>query len=206
MPAAKPPPGDWFDDPITDVFPLQPMRVYVQVAFDTIRLGMATRASALRQQREEAWANYRASIKGLPAQDARRVNRSTWLSVWVHMVESIDQTWPKIRDKSETARPRRDWAYESAKPMHAEGAHWNWHVTLIVQGDYDASANVSHVTYDTIDFRELNWLTLDGRRVRATMQNAYLKAVEHMGEPDSRAFGSRIRYFAANATSLVHHE
>lgn len=201
MPAAKPPPGDWFDDPITEVYPLQPMRLYVQIALANARGGFASRAQSMRTQRDDAWRNYRASIKGFENSDPRRITKAAWLNAWTQMVATVESSSSKVRSHGDEARARREWMDVSKRDFYLPESKYAWALNLIVQGEFDIAAETTHTLYIIIEMREFNWIEVNGRRVRNTMANAYLSAAVH-----ARQFvkpGSRLKLIAANARALV---
>lgn len=202
MPAAKSPPGDWFADPITDVYPLQPLRLYVQIALENARGGFATRAQSMRKQREDAWRNYRASIKGLPAHDSRRYTKKVFESAWIQMVASVEASSAKVRNRGDSSRAQKSWADESSRPFYLPGSRYAWAVDLIVQGEFDIGEETAHSVRVVIEMYEFNWIEVEGRRMRNTPEAAYLAAAERANE--MRRTGSRMKLLAANARALVY--
>ena len=199
MPAAEP--ADWFSDPITDIFPLQPLRLYVQIALANARSGSATRAQSMRAQRADAWKNYRASIKGLAKNDHRRFKLSVFNSAWNQIVADVESSDSRVRNRGDQTVARKEWAYQSSRPFFLPGSRYAWSIDLIIQGEYDIGAGTAHSIRVVIEMYEFNWIEVDGKRVRNTPDAAYRAAAERTHE--MKANGSRMILLAANARALV---
>ncbi len=75
------------------------------------------RPSALKQQRDLAWASYQLSLRldRVPRDSIKRVNKEFFLRSWTLMVQSLERSNPDLLRHDDSARPVKDQLKKNSK-------------------------------------------------------------------------------------------
>lgn len=181
---------------------MQMMVVYIDIALETAKGGFATRPVAMKRWREAAWANFRASIKGFKRDDPRRVTRAVFVATWNQMVASVESSTPNVRGRSGTSHPTKKWTTPTNRPFWNRGYRYGWSVQVIMQREVDELAHSTSLISTIIETIDLNWIEIDGKRVRSSPDTAFRRVAYDLEDTEKR--GSHFKLLAANLRAIMH--